>query len=84
MSDVAVNSNSQTADGREVKFEFDGRESEIELLARQTDTPIGKVQEIYNAEHRKLEQSARIKTFVPVLVHRRVKAILQVQRGYRA
>jgi hypothetical protein len=54
-------------------------------LARQTDTPIDKVQEIYSAEHNKLEQSARIKTFVPVLVHRRVKAILlQVQRGYRA
>jgi Protein of unknown function (DUF3562) len=74
MSDAAVNTRDPVA-----------RESEIEILARQTDTPIDKVQEIYSAEHNKLEQSARIKTFVPVLVHRRVKAILlQVQRGYRA
>jgi len=59
------------------------RESEIELLARETDTPVDTVQEIYRAEHDKLERSARIKTFIPVLVHRRVKALLQVERGNR-
>ncbi len=59
------------------------RESEIELLARETDTPVDTVQELYRAEHDKLERSARIKTFVSVLVRRRVKALLQVERGNR-
>jgi Protein of unknown function (DUF3562) len=59
------------------------RESEIESLARETDTPVNTVQEIYRAELDKLEGSARIKNFVSVLVHRRVKARLQVERGKR-
>ena len=59
------------------------RESEIELLARETDTPVDTVQEIYQTEHEKLERSARIKTFISVLVHQRVKALLQVERGNR-
>jgi hypothetical protein len=41
------------------------------------------VQEIYRVERDKLERSARIKTFVSVLAHRRVKALLQVERGHR-
>jgi len=57
------------------------RESEIELLARETGTPVDTVQEIYRVERDKLERSARIKTFVSVLAHRRVKALLQVERG---
>ena len=61
----------------------DARESEIETLARETDTPVDTVQEIYRAEHDRLERSARIKTFISVLVHRRVKALLQVERGNR-
>jgi hypothetical protein len=41
------------------------------------------VREIYRVERDKLERSARIKTYVPVLAHRRVKALLQVERGKR-
>lgn len=59
------------------------RKSEIEVLAQETDTPVETVREIYRAEHDRLERSARIKTFIPVLVHRRVKALLQVERGNR-
>jgi hypothetical protein len=59
------------------------RESEIELLARETGNPVDTVQEIYRVERDKLERSARIKTFVSVLAHRRVKALLQVERGRR-
>lgn len=59
------------------------RESEIEVLARETDMPVDTVQRIYRAEHDKLERSARIKTFMAVLVHRRVKALLQLERGNR-
>jgi Protein of unknown function (DUF3562) len=56
-------------------------ESEIEVLARATDTPIEIVRGIYNAEHAKLDQNARIKTYVPVLIYRHVKEILQSRRS---
>lgn len=56
------------------------RQSTFELLARETDTPVQLVQEMYDVEYAKLEQTARIKTFVSVLTHRRVKSILQKQR----
>jgi hypothetical protein len=59
------------------------REPEFETLARETDTPVDTVREIYRVEREKLERSARIKTYVPVLAHRRVKALLQVERGKR-
>lgn len=61
----------------------DARESEIELLARETGTPVDTVQEIYRIERDKLERSARIKTYISVLAHRRVKSMLQVERGNR-
>jgi Protein of unknown function (DUF3562) len=59
------------------------QESEIELLARQTDVPVETVQRIYNFERAKLEQAARIKTYVPVLIHRRVRELLQSERTSR-
>jgi Protein of unknown function (DUF3562) len=59
------------------------RESEIELLARETGTPVDTVQEIYRVERDRLERSARIKTFVSVLAHQRVKALLHLGRGKR-
>jgi hypothetical protein len=52
-------------------------EAEIEMLARETDMPFELVQEIYVSEREKLERTARIKTFVPVLTHRHVKALLR-------
>ena len=54
---------------------------DIESLARETDTPVATVQEIYKAEHAKLDREARIKIFVPVLIHRRVKELLQSRRS---
>ncbi len=48
-------------------------DSEVELLARESDTPVDAVRELYRIEREKLEHSARIKTFVPVLAWRRVK-----------
>jgi hypothetical protein len=53
-------------------------DAEIESLARETDMPVELVHEIYNAERAKLEETARIKTYVPVLVHRH-KALLREQ-----
>jgi hypothetical protein len=53
------------------------------MLARETDTPLDTVREIYGVERDKLERSARINIYIPVLAHRRVKALLQVERGKR-
>jgi hypothetical protein len=52
-------------------------EAEIQMLARETDMPLELVQEIYVSEREKLERTARIKTYVPVLTHRHVKARLR-------
>jgi len=48
-------------------------ESDIESLARETDMPIATVQEIYKIEHAKLDQAAKIKSYVriPVMKGRR-------------
>lgn len=62
----------------------DAREPEFEILARQTDTPVDMVREIYQVERDNLERSARIKTYVSVLAHRRVKALLLMERGKRS
>ena len=51
-------------------------ESEIELLARETKMPVETVHEVYEFEFAKLEQVARIKTFISVLIRRRVKDLL--------
>jgi hypothetical protein len=59
----------------------DDADAEIENLARETDMPVEVVQQIYTNERAKLERTARIKTYVPVLVHRQVKALLREQRA---
>jgi len=56
-------------------------DAEIKNLARETDTPVELVQDIYISERAKLEQTARIKTYVPVLIHRQVKALLRQHRA---
>jgi len=56
-------------------------ESDIESLARETDMPIATVQEIYKIEHAELDQAAKIKSCVPVLIRRRVKELLRVQNS---
>jgi Protein of unknown function (DUF3562) len=62
MSDLTTNPNESIS-----------QESEIEQLARQADVPVEIVHRIYDLEREKLEKAARIKTYVPVLAHRRVK-----------
>ncbi len=56
-------------------------DAEIDSLARETDMPVEVVQQIYHSERAKLERTARIKTYVPVLIHRQVKALLREQRA---
>ena len=57
------------------------RDSDIEDLARETGTPIALVHKIYRTEHAKLDQVARIKTYVPVLIRRHVKELLQTHHA---
>jgi hypothetical protein len=54
-------------------------DTEIELLARETHMPRELVETLYTREHAKLERTARIKTYIPVLIHRQVKALLLQQ-----
>lgn len=55
-------------------------QQEIELLARETRVPREIVARLYTRERAKLESTARIKTYVPVLTHRHVKALLLEQQ----
>jgi hypothetical protein len=54
-------------------------DTEIELLARETQMPRELVETLYTRERDKLERTARIKTYIPVLIHRHVKALLLQQ-----
>jgi Protein of unknown function (DUF3562) len=55
-------------------------EAEIELLACETHASRELVRIVYSSERAKLERTARIKTYIPVLVHRHVKALLRERR----
>jgi hypothetical protein len=52
-------------------------DTEIELLARETHAPLELVESLYASERTRLERTARIKTYIPLLIHRRVKALLR-------
>jgi hypothetical protein len=52
-------------------------DTEIEQLARETDVPRELVESLYASERARLERTARIKTYIPLLIHRHVKALLQ-------
>jgi Protein of unknown function (DUF3562) len=52
-------------------------DTEIELLARETRMPRELVARLYTNARAQLERTARIKTYVPVLIHRQVKALLR-------
>jgi hypothetical protein len=54
-------------------------DAEIELLAQETRMPRDLVAKLYTSVRAKLERTARIKTYVPVLIHRQVKALLREQ-----
>jgi|SRR5258707_11332232 len=58
-----------------------GGDSDIEGLARETGIAVALVHKVYRVEHAKLDRVARIKTYVPVLIRRRVKELLQRHRA---
>jgi len=49
----------------------------IELLARETHTALGKVQEVFLAEYKKLAAHAHIKSYLPLLACNSVREILK-------
>jgi hypothetical protein len=68
-------------DGSAARSELpDDAEAEIELLASETHMSRELVKIVYSSERAKLERTARIKTYIPVLVHRHVKALLRERR----
>jgi hypothetical protein len=54
-------------------------DADIELLSRETQMPRALVATLYSAEFAKLERNARIKTYIPVLIQRHVRALLREQ-----
>jgi hypothetical protein len=52
-------------------------ERAIARLARDTHTALAKVQEIFLAEYERLAPHAHIKSFLPLIIGNRVRAILQ-------
>jgi hypothetical protein len=53
--------------------------AELESLARDVAAPLEVVAELYRMEHERLESTAKIKTFVPVLAKRQVKTLFAVR-----
>jgi hypothetical protein len=51
----------------------------VESLARELELPVEHVERVYREEATKIEAEARIKTFVGVIVTRRVRAELRRQ-----
>ncbi len=54
----------------------------MESLASESQAPIEQVEEIYQRELCALEAHARIKSFLPLLVHRRVREVLVHRRQH--
>jgi hypothetical protein len=53
----------------------------IELLSRETDTAIAKVQEMFLAEYKKLAMNAHIKSYLPLLTCHSVRVLLDAQNA---
>jgi hypothetical protein len=56
--------------------QFASGQSPTERLARETNTPLEQVTEIYEIETAELERTARIKTYVDVLAIHRTRVLL--------
>jgi hypothetical protein len=77
MKDVSLTTGEQSANRPS------NADTEIELLARETHVPRELVESLYASERTRLERTARIKTYIPLLIHRRVKALLQERQPRR-
>jgi hypothetical protein len=52
----------------------------IETLAKENDTSVDHVRELYETEHARLNADARVKTFVSVIATRLVRNVLTAER----
>lgn len=59
-------------------------QSVAERLARETNTPLEEVTEIYEIQTAELERNARIKTFVDVLAIHRTRVVLNSRTSARS
>jgi hypothetical protein len=53
----------------------------IELLARETDTAIARVQEMFLAEYAKLALNAHVKSFLSLLTANQVRCLLDAEKA---
>ena len=60
---------------------LDKEQWSIELLARETDTAIAKVQEMFLAEYAKLAQNAHVKSFLSLLTANQVRCLLDAEKA---
>jgi len=59
------------------------QEQAIEALAKELPVSVDKVRELYEAEHARLLEHARIKTYVPVIAARLVRTALHQSTSNR-
>ena len=52
----------------------------IEALAKESAAPVEHVRELYEVEHARLIEQARVKTFVSVIATRLVRNVLHAER----
>jgi len=60
---------------------LDQEQWSIELLARETDTAIAKVQEMFLAEYAKLARNAHVKSFLSLLTANQVRCLLDAEKA---
>jgi len=60
---------------------LDQEQWSIELLARETDTAIARVQEMFLAEYTKLASNAHVKSFLPLLTANQVRCLLDAEKA---
>jgi hypothetical protein len=53
----------------------------IELLARETQTAVAKVQEVFLVEYKKLAAHAHVKSYLPLLTCNSVRGILELENS---
>lgn len=56
----------------------------LELLARETHTPIARVQAAFLSEYNRLSANARVKSFLPLLACNSVRVILNAENARQA
>jgi hypothetical protein len=62
---------------------LDQEQWSIELLARETKTPLATVQQLFVAEYAKLSSNAHVKSFLSLLTTNQVRCLLDAQNAQK-